>query len=267
MQRICGSPDLYPPDKRPNATVNFITCHDGFTLYDLYAYNVKHNEANGWNNTDGFDDNNSWNCGEEGFSRNPEVNALRDRLRMKAMTVLLCSRGAAMFLAGDEFGNSQSGNNNAYCQDNEISWLNWEQLEQNRPFFDFVRQLIALRKAHPALRAATAPSRCGWKDLSLHNNGKAWNSEFLPETRQIGVMFVGRDAADENDDILLLALNMHWEPHSQQLPAPPQGFSWVLVLHTGAADPFAAGPLNGLSLQMGPRSAAVFRLVPTGGGI
>lgn len=267
VQRICGSPDLYPPDKRPNATVNFITCHDGFTLYDLYAYNTKHNEANGWNNTDGFDDNNSWNCGEEGPSQNPAVNALRDRLRKNALTVLLCSRGAAMFLAGDEFGNSQNGNNNAYCQDNEISWLNWEQLERNREFFDFTRRLIALRKAHPVLRAATAPSHCGWKDLSLHNNGKAWNSEFLPETRQIGVLFAGRDAADENDDILLLALNMHWEPHTQQLPAPPQGFCWHLVLHTSEENPFAPAGFNSVLLEMGPRSAAVFRLIPPGGAI
>ena len=117
------------------------------------------------------------------------------------------------------------------------------------------------------LRAATAPSRCGWKDLSLHNNGKAWNSEFLPETRQIGVLFAGRDAADENDDILLLALNMHWEPHTQQLPAPPQGFCWHLVLHTSEENPFAPAGFNGVSLEMGPRSAAVFRLIPPGGAI
>ena len=172
-----------------------------------------------------------------------------------------------MFLAGDEFGNSQNGNNNAYCQDNEISWLNWEQLERNREFFDFTRRLIALRKAHPVLRAATAPSHCGWKDLSLHNNGKAWNSEFLPETRQIGVLFAGRDAADENDDILLLALNMHWEPHTQQLPAPPQGFCWHLVLHTSEENPFAPAGFNSVLLEMGPRSAAVFRLIPPGGAI
>ena len=112
--------------------MNFLTCHDGFTLYDLYAYNEKHNEANGWNNTDGANDNNSWNCGEEGETEHADILKLRDRMRKNALAVLLCSRGAVMFLAGDEFGNTQYGNNNAYCQDNEISWLDWNRLEQYR---------------------------------------------------------------------------------------------------------------------------------------
>ena len=113
-----------------NASVNFINCHDGFTLYDMYAYNSKHNEKNGWNNTDGDSNNNSWNCGEEGETENEEVLKLRNRMRKNAFAVLMCSRGSAMFLAGDEFCNTQFGNNNAYCQDNIISWLDWNRLEE-----------------------------------------------------------------------------------------------------------------------------------------
>ena len=176
MQRICGSPDLYPPEQRENASVNFLTCHDGFTLYDLYAYNEKHNERNGWDNTDGATDNNSWNCGAEGETDDPAINALRSRLRKNAFAVLLCSRGAAMFPAGDEFGNTQFGNNNPYCQDNEISWLDWDRLADHRDLFDFVRRMIALRRAHPVLRRATTPAECGWEDISLHNNGQAWTA-------------------------------------------------------------------------------------------
>ncbi len=260
VERICGSRDLYPPEKRTNATVNFLTCHDGFTLYDLYAYNTKHNEANGWNNTDGFDDNNSWNCGVEGETEDPQVLALRDRLRKNAMAVLLCSRGAAMFLAGDEFGNSQRGNNNAYCQDNEISWLDWEDLERNQDLFQFTKRMIAFRKAHPVLRGRTNPSHCGWADLSLHN-GAAWNNTFAPDTLQIGILFAGRNQTDTADDIILLAVNAHWEPHWQQLPTPPEGRHWQLFAHTGAPDPFAADKgFHGSGLELAPRSVAVFTM-------
>ncbi len=139
-QRIIGSPDLYPPEKRgSNASVNFLTCHDGFTLYDLYSYNSKHNEANGWNNTDGAVDNRSWNCGQEGPSDSEEIRQLRFRMIKNACAVLMCSRGTPMFLAGDEFGNTQFGNNNSYCQDNEISWLDWTLAEENKEIHDFFR--------------------------------------------------------------------------------------------------------------------------------
>lgn len=257
VQRICGSPDLYPPDKRQNASVNFLTCHDGFTLYDLYAYNQKHNEANGWGNTDGANDNNSWNCGVEGETDEPAVLALRDRLRKNAFAVLLCSRGAAMFLAGDEFGNTQFGNNNAYCQDNEVSWLDWGRLEQNQDLFRFVQQMIALRKAHPVLRAATGPAACGWPDVSLHN-GEAWNGRMEGETRQIGVLFAGRNEENTADDLVLLAVNAYWEAREQQMPAAPEGLRWRLVLHTSCAEPFAPDlPFDGARFTLGPRSVAV----------
>lgn len=167
--RILGSPDLYPREKRgDNASVNFITCHDGFTLYDLYSYNQKHNEANGWENTDGANDNRSWNCGEEGETRDLEILRLRHQLMKNACAVLMCSRGTPMFLAGDEFGNTQFGNNNPYCQDNEISWLNWAQLEENQEIFAFFRFMIHFRKDHTILRKDTRPSSTGFPFLSLH---------------------------------------------------------------------------------------------------
>ncbi|HIX14367.1 MAG TPA: glycogen debranching enzyme [Candidatus Hungatella pullicola] len=258
IARICGSLDLYPPDLRQNASVNFITCHDGFTLYDLYAYNEKHNEANGWNNTDGANDNNSWNCGAEGETEEDEVLTLRERMRKNAFTLLLCSRGAAMFLAGDEFGNTQFGNNNPYCQDNEISWLDWSRLEKYSSLFQFVSRLVAFRKEHPVLRGRTEPAQCGWPDLSVHN-GKAWNSQTETYARQIGVLFAGRTKDGENDDLIFLAVNAHWESHTQELPAPPVGMEWKLVLYTASPSSFdPEGEFDGQIMNLKERSAAVF---------
>ena len=146
--RIVGSPDLYHPKERgSNASVNFLTCHDGFSLNDLYSYNTKHNEANGWGNTDGTDSNDSWNCGFEGETDDPDVCRLRMRMMMNAFAVLLCSRGTPMFLSGDEIADTRFGNNNPYCQDNLISWLNWDLLEKNRNLFSFVKYMIAFRKS------------------------------------------------------------------------------------------------------------------------
>lgn len=145
ITRITGSRDLYSPESRGHkASVNFLTCHDGFTLYDLYSYNEKHNEKNGWNNTDGDNNGHSWNCGAEGETDDPNVNGLRRRLIKNAFAALLCSRGPAMFFAGDEFCNTQFGNNNAYCQDNIISWLDWSRLEEFKEIHDFVRHMLSL---------------------------------------------------------------------------------------------------------------------------
>ena len=163
-----------------------------------------------------------------------------------------------MFLSGDEFCNTQYGNNNAYCQDNEISWLDWSRLEQYRTFQQFVARLIAFRKEHPVLRGKTAPARCGWPDLSLHN-GTAWNRETDPFTRQIGVLFAGRQKGGQKDDLVLLAVNAHWEPHRQELPEAPNGCGWRLKLHTFCEDSFQPDtPFDGKSMMIGPRSAAVF---------
>ena len=151
--RITGSTDIYDPASRGHkASVNFLNCHDGFTLWDMYTYSRKHNHENGWNNTDGSDDNRSWNCGEEGETDDPRIMFLRRKLAKNAMAVLLMSRGTPMFLAGDEFLNTQYGNNNAYCQDNEVSWLNWHRKRENEDHWNFTKHMIALRRSHPIIR-------------------------------------------------------------------------------------------------------------------
>ena len=166
--RITGSLDMYAREMRGhNASVNFLNCHDGFTLWDMYSYNEKHNEANGWRNTDGSDDNRSWNCGAEGETDNEEILALRRKLAKNAMTVLMLSRGTPMFLAGDEFLNSQSGNNNAYCQDNEISWLNWDDLKKNREHFEYVKNVIRIRKEHDVIRRFSGNCSLGLPEVHV----------------------------------------------------------------------------------------------------
>ena len=263
IQRILGSPDLYPPDRRQNASVNFLTCHDGFTLYDLYAYNEKHNEANGWNNTDGANDNNSWNCGEEGETEHADILKLRDRMRKNALAVLLCSRGAAMFLAGDEFGNTQYGNNNAYCQDNEISWLDWNRLEQYRNLHAFTAAMTAFRREHPVLRGNAGSAPWGWPEISFHH-GAAWNHQTESYTRQIGILFAGQKENGE-DDCVLLCINAHWEDHEQELPEPPSGMRWRLAFHTACEKPFASGiSLDAGRFVIGARSVAAAVLEPAG---
>jgi glycogen operon protein len=232
INRITGSLDLYGSENRgENATVNFMNCHDGFTLYDMYAYNYKHNEKNGWNNTDGANDNNSWNCGVEGETDNEEVLELRNRLRKNAFATLMCSRGSAMFLAGDEFCNTQFGNNNAYCQDNIISWLDWNRKEEYKEMFDFCKFMIRFRKNHPVLRGRSGLSGCGFPEVSIHNK-TAWNSQCTPDTRTIGVMFAGRNERYEEDDIVYIGLNMYWEYQTIQLPSLPLGRRWRVVMNT-----------------------------------
>ena len=165
--RISGSSDLYNPFERgTNASINFITCHDGFSLYDLYSYNHKHNEANGWNNTDGSDDNRSWNCGAEGDTKDPLILKLRYRMIKNAFAVLICSRGTPMFLSGDEFCDTRFGNNNPYCQDNLTSWLDWKLLDTHRDIFEFCKYMIHFRRNHPAIRKSIAQSHCGFPPIS-----------------------------------------------------------------------------------------------------
>lgn len=232
INRITGSLDLYGKENRgENATVNFLNCHDGFTLYDMYAYAGKHNEKNGWNNTDGADDNNSWNCGVEGETDDPEVLALRNRLRKNAFAILMCSRGSAMFLAGDEFCNTQFGNNNAYCQDNIISWLDWNRKEEYSEMFEFCKFMISLRKKHPILRGRSGPSGCGFPEVSIHNK-TAWNSSCGPDTRTIGIMFAGRTEGNREDDIIYIGVNAFWEKETVQLPKLPLGRKWRVIMNT-----------------------------------
>ena len=230
--RITGSEDLYDPGFRgKNASVNFITCHDGFTLNDLYSYNTKHNENNGWNNTDGSNDNASWNCGAEGPTEDKEVLALRRKMQKNAFAVLLCSRGAAMFLSGDEFGNSQQGNNNAYCHDDEISWLNWEDYKKNKDLFNFVKKMITFRKRHPVVRGRLPASKCGLPGYSAHNL-TPWNGEFNYETREVGILYTGYCEKRKVDDIVFLCMNMHWERRDFVLPDIPGKCEWVMSVGT-----------------------------------
>ena len=276
VQRIAGSPDLYDPAHRgANASVNFITCHDGFTLYDLYAYSEKHNEENGWDSTDGGDDNRSWNCGVEGATDDPVILALRHRLMRNACAVLLCSRGTPMFLAGDEFANTQFGNNNPYCQDNEISWLDWTFLEKNRDLHAFFRYMIAYRRRHTVIRKALGASGTGFPDISFHRE-ISWNEDYHHESRLAGVLFAGRDM-DGREDIVYIAVNAHWEGAQLQPPELPMGMTWQLDVNTGCANPWEAMPADwehfaggngasrgvrilnfGENMWMEPRSVQVF---------
>ena len=228
-RRITGSQDIYNPEWRGNnASVNFLTCHDGFTLWDLYSYNEKHNEANGWGNTDGCDDNRSWNCGAEGDTADEGILTLRRRLAMNAFAVLMCSRGTPMFFSGDEFLNSQFGNNNAYCQDNEISWLDWKDLEKNRAHFEFCKYMAAFRKAHPVLRKFAGNSWCGFPEIQVMGADA--------ETKVLRVIYAGRIEVDDrgngHDDIVCLTVNVFWEDQEFWLPSLQGGKVWYVAADT-----------------------------------
>ena len=261
--RIRGSDDLYR-QRGPTASINFVTCHDGFTLYDLVSYNEKHNWDNGEENRDGTNDNASWNCGAEGSTDDPEIIALRMRQMKNMLTVLLTSRGIPMLLSGDEFANTQYGNNNAYCQDNEISWLDWNQLERYRDLYDYVRRLIAFRKAHPVLRADGydfSHNGTGYPELSFHGT-QAWNlDEHSP-----GLSFAYMYAEDhvryctERDAFIYVAVNAYWETQHYGLPILPEGFQWGLAFesHDVSTDVNDERPPEDQSgIVLGPRSAAV----------
>ena len=255
-QRIVGSQDMYGSQGRTNASVNFITCHDGFTLWDLYSYNAKHNQANGWNDTDGANDNNSWNCGVEGDTDSPEVNALRKRMCRNAFTLLMCSRGTPMFLAGDEFCNTQFGNNNAYCQDNNISWLDWKRLEENRDMFDFFRFMIRFRKNHRVLRTETGDGACGFPDFSFHGVSPWRDRPFDSHDRYVGVMFSGWER-DTGPQVVYVASNAWWEDLAVTLPQLPASMYWVKAVDTWTAEQ-SETPVSGLQVVIRSRSVAVF---------
>lgn len=230
LKRILGSTEMYSKERMGHdASVNFLTCHDGFTLYDLYSYNEKHNEENGWNNTDGANDNRSWNCGSEGETEDVEVIQLRERMIRNAAVVLFCSRGIPMFLAGDEFGNTQFGNNNPYCQDNEISWLDWSLFRKNKEQFNFFRDMISFRKRHRPIRATTPSCSIGFPEVSVHG-AKPWNIETGYDTHYIGVMYAGKTGTA--DDILYIAINTYWETIWIELPSLPSGMAWKKTVNT-----------------------------------
>ena len=255
--RITGSLDIYDPRYRGyNASVNFLNCHDGFTLWDMYSYSTKHNEANGWQNTDGCDDNRSWNCGVEGETDKEDILALRRRLAKNAVTVLMLSRGTPMFLAGDEFLNTQFGNNNAYCQDNEISWLDWTYLEKNREHFEYVKNVIRIRKEHDVLRRFSGNCSLGLPEIQV--------AEPDAHTRVLRVFYAGRNHDGSGDDIVCLAVNVYWEAQSFRLPRLPGHMVWHVeadsfgtYLPEGVPQAGRDGTLHGHEVHMGPRSVLV----------
>jgi len=278
--RLTGSSDLYGKGgRRPCASINFITAHDGFTLHDLVSYNDKHNQANGEENRDGHNDNLSWNCGVEGPTEDPAILGLRERQKRNLLATLLLSQGVPMLCGGDELGRSQNGNNNAYCQNNETSWFDWHIDNARKDFLAFTRTLIALRQAHPVFRRRQFfAGRRLWgsdvKDLAwFRPDGKEMTDENWrdPRTRCLGLRLAG-DAIEEVDttgnpvvdDTFLLLLNAHHESLPFVLPAHRPGVRWELVLDTRAEDGRPSRPARGgRTYELGTRTLAVLRLQET----
>jgi glycogen operon protein len=273
--RLAGSSDLYLHDgRKPHASINFITCHDGFTLQDLVSYNDKHNEANGENNQDGANDNNSWNCGAEGPTADPAIKALRARQKRNLIATLLLSQGVPMLCGGDELSHSQNGNNNAYCQDNELTWLNWELDEEQTAFLDFVRRVTQLWKEQPVFRRrdffqGRQLRGEGIKDISFFEPSghemadEAWNAGFV---RCLGLRLAGDQIGDVDErgepivgDTFLLLLNAHHEPIPFQLPATKPEHVWEMVFDTAADGRRPAYQEGEQQYQMQARSLAVLR--------
>ena len=277
--RLSGSSDLYQTSgKRPYASINFITAHDGFTLNDLVSYNDKHNEANGENNRDGDNNNASWNCGEEGPTDDPKINAMRQRQRRNFLATLLLSQGVPMLLGGDEYGRTQYGNNNAYCQDDNISWLGWQRDKSARQLLSYTQGLIKLRNEHPVFRRpkffqGRKIRGQEVKDIMWFNPGgtemtdEEWNSHFV---RSLGMLLSGKaiDVRDERgepivDETFLVLFNAHHEPHRFTLPGRVD-VRWGLLIDT-AEDTGFVEPVRtyqaGQALKLADRSLCLLRLV------
>jgi isoamylase len=242
--RLCGSSDLYQTTGRdPRHSINFLTCHDGFTLWDLVSYNQKHNEANGEDNRDGLNDNCSWNCGVEGPSNDPEVLKLRRRQARNLMATLLLSQGVPMLLAGDEFLRTQGGNNNAWCQDNGTSWVDWELVRQHGDFLRFVREFIALRKRHCVLRRRSflrgtdaegkLPPDIVWHGTELGR------PDFSSSSKAFAFVLDGsqHDHGGDRDRDVYIACNAGWEPLAFLVPPAPSGQPWRLTVDTAQEAP------------------------------
>jgi isoamylase len=249
-QRMSASSDFFNQQgRRPWASVNFITAHDGFTLNDLVTFNEKHNEANGEDNQDGSSDNRSWNCGVEGPTGDAKINRLRKRQIRNMLATLLLSQGTPMMVAGDEFGRTQQGNNNAYCQDNEISWLNWDAAEKGKPLTKFVRKLIGLRHKYPILRRNLFLNGQYVEDLDLKDvtwinaNGKEMEDEHWGDSgmRCFGMLLDGRAQTTGirqrgHEATLLLVINVHDDLVNFVMPASSAGDEWTLLIDTNEPD-------------------------------
>ncbi len=255
--------------------IHYLTNYYGFTLADLVSYDHKHNEANGEDNRDGNDYNCSWNCGEEGVTRRQKVKKLREKQMKNALSMLMLSQSAPLIFMGDEFGNSQRGNNNPYCQDNAVTWLDWSGIEKNQTVFSFWKMLVDFRKKHPILRTEREMRlmdyiSCGYPDLSYHGQN-AWRAQTEGNCRHIGIMLCGKYAWSDQmreDDFLYLAFNMHWESHELALPKLPKGMRWEMVFSTETQNVEAQAGMDGkskeLSRKIPPRSIAVYISSVTG---
>lgn len=255
---------LENPDR--TAVINHITSYYGFTLKDLVSYERKHNEKNGENSTDGSDYNYSWNCGDEGPSRKKAVNSLRLRQMKNAMMLLLLSQGVPMIRYGDEFGNSQRGNNNAWCQDNKISYLDWNDMAKNSEFYEFTRMLIALRKEHPVFHSRYAKKMfdyisCGTPDVSFHGD-QAWNQSFVNYNRHFAVLYAGayeKISDKQSDDDFYVAYNMHWTGHRFHPPKPAKGKKWEICICSGTGKESGVYNTDSNELAVYARSIVVLR--------
>jgi len=258
--RLSGSPDLYQGDqRRPSASINFITAHDGFTLNDLVSYNERHNQANGEHNRDGESHNRSWNCGVEGDTDDEEVRRIRARQRRNFLSTLFLSQGVPMLLGGDEMGRTQGGNNNAYCQDSTISWYDWSLRDENLALLGFTRQLMDFRVAHPVLRRrrwfqgrpiyGSGVEDIVWFDCAgTQMDDHQWQQDFA---RSLGVFLNGRGISSTDhqgrhivDDSLLMLFNAHWEPVEFALPGPRFGLRWRREMTTAQAEWLADGEIH-----------------------
>jgi glycogen operon protein len=265
--RLSGSPDLYESSGRgPLASINFITCHDGFSLRDLVSYNHKHNDANAEDNRDGCDDNRSWNCGIEGETTDLNITALRLRQAKNALLALMVARGTPMILMGDEMGRTQWGNNNTYCHDNEGNWLDWSLLEREPELFRFVRLAIAFRLRHPSLRAPRHPrsdtsGALGFPEISWHGR-TPWAPDWSHESRLVAAVFA--TAAATADDVLYYAWNSASSVTMLDLPSLPGQYRWRVLVNTGCVSPLdiynpGEGPLllQGVPFLLGAYSSVV----------
>lgn len=241
--RIIGSPDLYS-ERGTGASINFLTAHDGFTLRDLFTYNEKHNTANGEDNRDGANDNYSWNCGVEGETDDPVINTMRRRMMKNAIAILLVSQGTPLLLMGDEMGRTKQGNNNTYCHDNELNWLDWALLDQNPDLFRFTKNMIAFRKAHPILRnrnhfRGIDLIGSGYPDISWHGV-RMWRPDWAEYSRTLAFMLDGSHAMDglTTDDMIYVAMNMHWESHEFELPPLNNRRRWHVFIDTSKRHPY-----------------------------
>jgi glycogen operon protein len=253
--RLCGSSDLYERSGRqPRHSVNFVTCHDGFTLNDLVSYNHKRNRANGEDERDGSNDNYSWNCGTEGPSTSPKILALRQRQARNFIATLMLSQGVPMLLAGDEFLRTQQGNNNAWCQDNEVSWVDWSLAEKNAGFLRFVREMIALRKRHPALRRRAFL----WSNDVIWHGVVPFKPDFSSWSRSIALALDGRRTGREPDRDIYMAFNAWVGTLNFRIPPSPQGRPWRRVVDTALPSPSdIVGEDEGPRIEVGATYPAV----------